>query len=201
MGKVLIVSKTKMRNGVCVGGIDIERSDFVRLHTDHGANLPEDAPYKIGEVWEMTLESPWNPRNAPHIEDMMVMEANLISMVPNNLLSSKIQQTGVSITRGSINQTFDGHLKFTINGKGYVNEDGIPSNSVALWITDSDLIPIEEYGKKFYRYQNIKIPYVGFQQVEIIKSGTLIRLSLANWWAPDDGDCEKRCYLQLSGWY
>lgn len=43
--------------------------------------------------------------------------------------------------------------------------------------------------------------YVGLQDVEVIPAETLIRLSLANWWVPEDGNVERRCYLQLSGWY
>lgn len=201
MGRVLIVSRTKMRNNVCVGGIDIDKRKFVRLHTEHGANLPEDAPYKIGEVWEMILENPWNPRKAPHKEDMMVIEEKRLGVFPQHVLSDKIEQTGVQIVKGSIEQTFDKCLKFTTNGKGFINEENVPSNSVSLWITDSDIIPIENYGKTFFRYKNIMIPYVGFQTAERISAGTLVRLSLANWWVPDDGDCEARCYLQLSGWY
>ncbi len=47
------------------------------------------------------------------------------------------------------------------------------------------------------------IPYVGLKEnpPEIIPQGTLLRLSLAHWWTPEDADTEERCYLQLSGWY
>ena len=55
MRKVLVVSRTKMRNGVCVGGIDLTSGLFVRLHTEHGANLSCDAPYNIGEIWDLEL--------------------------------------------------------------------------------------------------------------------------------------------------
>ena len=56
------------------------------------------------------------------------------------------------------------------------------------------------------RYQiegtNRKITFVGFQNpVQLISAGTLLRISLARWWAPNDDDVEERCYLQLSGWY
>lgn len=48
-------------------------------------------------------------------------------------------------------------------------------------------------------YGNIRLKFVGFQEhVSRIQAGTIIRLSLANWW---DGQGEDRCYLQLSGWY
>jgi hypothetical protein len=45
------------------------------------------------------------------------------------------------------------------------------------------------------------MPYVGLEDAtaQEIPQGTLLRLSLANWWAPEDSDYEERCYLQLSG--
>ncbi|MFH1320564.1 MAG: hypothetical protein ABII90_07920 [Bacteroidota bacterium] len=48
------------------------------------------------------------------------------------------------------------------------------------------------------RWRNIS--YVGFQNpVDKIPAGTLVRISLARWWSPNED--EERCYLQLSGWY
>lgn len=48
---------------------------------------------------------------------------------------------------------------------------------------------------------NTKLKFVGFQTIiPYIPKGTIIRLSLANWWN-GDGSGEDRCYLQLSGWY
>lgn len=201
MGKVLIVSRTRMRNGVCVGGISIEECNFVRLHTETGANLSDVAPYEIGEIWEMELKDPWNPRKAPHTEDMMVINANLLEKISRDSLSFEIKRTSVPISKGDIEDVFNRCLKFTSKGKGYVNCENVPDNSVAFWICDDDLIPVEDYGRTIFRYKNKRIPFVGFQNVERIKAGTLIRLSLANWWSPEDDDCEERCYLQLSGWY
>lgn len=41
----------------------------------------------------------------------------------------------------------------------------------------------------------------GFQTpLDYIPQGTVLRMSLANWWKKGDSD-EERCYLQLSGWY
>lgn len=201
MGKVLIVSRTKMRSGICVGGIDIDKKKFVRLHTDHGANLSEEAPYAIGGLWEMTLESPWNPRKAPHAEDMMVKGASFVSDLPKTMLAEVIRQTGVPIINGPLEETFDRCLKFTSNGKGYINEQNVPSNSVTLWVTDDDIIPVLEFSKTIFRYKDKRMPFVGFQDTQKINSGTLVRLSLANWWKPEDAEVESRCYLQLSGWY
>ena len=44
------------------------------------------------------------------------------------------------------------------------------------------------------------ITYVGLENVpEVIRAGSMVRLSLAHWWHPDDTDTKNRCYLQLSG--
>jgi hypothetical protein len=44
------------------------------------------------------------------------------------------------------------------------------------------------------------ISYVGsVDPLDTIEPGSLIRLSLAHWWKPEDSDDEERCYLQLSG--
>ena len=58
-----------------------------------------------------------------------------------------------------------------------------------------------------YRYPTEKggctLTFVGFQEpLEIIPAGTLVRVSLAHWWQPEDTpDVEERCYAQLSGWF
>ena len=54
MATVLIVSKTQMRNGVCVGGINEDTHELIRIHNDRGGNLPADAPYEIGDRWSMS---------------------------------------------------------------------------------------------------------------------------------------------------
>ena len=69
MNTVLIVSRTQMSHGVCVGGIVEETNEFIRLHTDTGGNLPTEAPYQIGDRWHMLVESAWNARPKPHVED------------------------------------------------------------------------------------------------------------------------------------
>ena len=116
--KVLIVSKTHMNTGVCVGGITFD-GRFVRLLDNNGHNQSDDCPFKINEAYDITFIEKQNP-TPPHIEDILVQ-------------SSK---------------------------------------------------------------------YVGLQPTEdIIPKGTLLRVSLARWWSPNDVEVENRCYLQLSGWY
>ena len=103
------------------------------------------------------------------------------------------------MARGSIVNAFQGTLNF-VGTKNYVNRANIPSYSTEFWIADKDLTHSIQFDKHYYYYDSVRIKFVGFQTpVNRIPAGTIIRLSLANWW--DDGSGEERCYLQLSGWY
>ena len=75
MAKVVIVSRTKMKDGVCCGGFNLATGEFIRLHTAKGAKLPVEAPYNVGEVYDLTYRTAWNSRPKPHIEDKQVFSA------------------------------------------------------------------------------------------------------------------------------
>lgn len=66
MATVLIVSKTQMRNGVCVGGIIEQTCELIRIHNERGGNLSDDAPYEIGDRWIMNVEDAWNGMHGPN---------------------------------------------------------------------------------------------------------------------------------------
>jgi hypothetical protein len=202
MSIVLIVSKTQMQHGVCVGAINQENGELIRLHNERGGNLSEDAPYEIGDRWEVDVEDAWNARPKPHIEDKQTTPLRIVDNIGNRGIINYIRNNhfGNRLTRGSIRQTFQGCLNFDGN-KNYINRDDIPEFSTQFWIPDYNLIHVESFGKHYYNYRNIRIKYVGLEDpIEIIPEGTIIRLSLANWWN-GDGSGEDRCYLQLSGWY
>ena len=202
MAIVLIVSKTQMKNGVCVGGIIEETCKLIRLHGERGENLPFDVPYEIGDRWIMSVEKAWNARPKPHVEDMQTRPHNRINNVGTKGIIQFVQQNSfrMRIAQGALNNAFDGALHFEGN-KNYIDSSNIPSFSTQFWITDQDLYYREMYGKVYYRYGNRIIKFVGYQNtIDRIPQGTLIRLSLANWW-DGDGSGEERCYLQLSGWY
>lgn len=223
--KILIVSRTQMKNGVCVGGIDLNSFELIRLHNERGGNLTIDTPYQIGEVWEMNIELPWNPRVRPHVEDRMTIPLSLYgcidmkdisSFLKGNIVNVKIAPNGSNGTRlcficcgenikskivkGTLSTTFEGKLKF--RGKAsYIGKEDISNFSTQFWIADKPLYHKVSFEKHYYVYDNTYIRFVGFQDmVEVIPAGTIIRLSLANWW-DGDGSGEERCYLQLSGWY
>ena len=84
MSVVLIVSRTQMASGVCIGAIDENSGELVRLHNNRGANLPADAPYQIGDRWNVNIQTSWHVRPRPHIEDKDTTFLSLINNVGIN---------------------------------------------------------------------------------------------------------------------
>lgn len=217
--EVTIVSKTRMANGVCVGGV-LESGQFVRLLKFNGYNQDSDTCYNIGQVYEIEYKSRSGIK-PPHVEDILVTNSSFKSCILNKDLATYLKDLlKVNIWEGSISNIFQGKIQWTNGGSGYISENSdIPDNSVGFWISDQDLKLKYYENKARYNYppqrkkitingnlmkngplQYRNIPFVGFQDpIECIEVGTLIRLSLARWWSP--GDTEERCYLQLSGWY
>ena len=224
--QILIVSRTQMKNGVCVGGIDLNSFELIRLHNKRGGNLTIDTPYQIGEVWEMNVELPWNPRVKPHVEDRMTTPLSLVGCISmqdvsdylnGNFVKVKIapgysnkilyvinsyvingENMKSKIAKGTLSTTFEKKLKF-FGWSSYIGKEDVPNFSTQFWISDKPLYHKVSFKKHYYVYDNTYI--VGFQnKIDVIPAGTIIRLSLANWW-DRDGSGEKRCYLQLSGWY
>lgn len=109
----------------------------------------------------------------------------------------------VKLWSGGIDNLFDGKLQWTSGGSGYISANGgIPENSVGFWMPNRDLRRNDYNHKVRYSYpiEGKNISFVGLQNpIDTIPAGTLVRVSLARWWSPDES--EERCYLQLSGWY
>ena len=200
MTTVLIVSKTKMANGICVGGINEQSGELIRLHNEHGGNLTIDAPYEIGDRWEMSVETAWNARKVPHIEDKQTIPIRKIENVGISGIIDYVKNhnLGNRLYVGSLNGTFDGCLQSRI----YVTRDNVPRFSTQFWIPDKTLYHVVSFEKYYYIYQEFKIKYVGFlPTVSKIPAGAIVRLSLANWFDGKGAWSEERCYLQISGWY
>ena len=200
---VIIVSKTHMHNATCVGGV-LADGRFVRLLDQFGHNQDSDTPLNIGDVYTIRY-SERNNKIPPHVEDILVNNftfkftfSTITKMV--EYLRDKLK---VNIWKGSTDILFDGRLHWTSGGSGYISKNGeIPNKSVGFWIPDRDLTR-NDFGEKVrynYPIRWRSLSYVGFQEpVQTIPAGTLVRVSLARWWSPNDDD--ERCYLQLSGWY
>lgn len=200
---VIIVSKTHMSNAACVGGV-LANGKFVRLLDSNGYNQDSNTDIQVGQVYTICFSDRLN-KIPPHIEDILVhsMSYKFTFDSIDKMVEYLTSNLKIKIWEGGSDILFDGCLQWTSGGSGYISKSGrVPNNSVGFWIPDKDLKRNDFKEKVRYSYP-LKwrtISYVGFQKpINLIPAGTLVRVSLARWWSPNDD--ENRCYLQLSGWY
>lgn len=200
--KVMIVGRTRMSGqSRCIGGVT-EDGEAIRLLTSGGQNWDTSAPFQIGQVWDLSFTRQIQLVN-PHTEDVLIQSYEYLFTAPD----ARGVLAQVNSWQGGIDQVFDGTLGYTGSNNGYVCQRlGVPPRSTGFWIPDKDLTLRAD--NRHYDYPGFMRPkglsYVGEPQaVPSIPAGTLVRVSLARWWKPEDaeGDLEERCYLQLSGWY
>lgn len=199
--EVLIVSRTRMKNGVCCGGLNLQSGEFIRLHDHWGKNLTESVPFQIGDVYNLNYRQAINCRPIPHIEDKEILpNYEKLKQLSTTEFINKIDRL-VDVPSGGIETILEGKLRHSTFAT-YISPEDIPQYSVCFWRPNAPLIKSGFLGKtKYWFGGSHAINYVGFQEpIEIIPAGTLLRMSLANWWSADD-ITEKRCYLQLSGWF
>lgn len=202
--EAVIVSKTKMNHGVCVGAILYDGTG-IRLLDVNGNNQPFNTEYNIGQIWDLTYRKRAN-NTPPHNEDVLVSKSKFIKN-DINLLTTLRKIINISPWIGEPDNLFDRLIHWTGSGSGYIcQRTGIPEQSVGFYISDDDINALDD---KHYGFANPnpfapvkKIAYVGMQpMITVIPRGTLIRVSLARWWKPENVEIEERCYVQLSGWY
>ena len=196
-----------MASGACIGAIT-ETGESVRLipfNADprDGANRE----YEVGDIWEITGE-PKTSLIPPHNEDFVVHKKSrhhttkdmkdLVSAI-ELLMPPKIGHPQV---------LYEGLLKITGSGSLYIPAKGdVPPHSTTFWRPDQPLVRNTEGKRIQYCYStensSYTLTFVGFQEaVETIPAGTLLRVSLAHRWRPEDQpDVEERHYAQLSGWF
>ena len=202
--KVLIVAKTRMGSGACIGAIT-EEGESVRLipfneDPHDGANRE----YEVGDVWEISAK-PATSLVPPHNENIIVYKKQ-------HLLTTKELEGAIELlmppTIGDPTVLYEGLLQLTGSGALYIaKQSGVPPYSTTFWRPDQSLMR-DTAGKRVrYRYPtengDYTLTFVGFQEpLEVIPAGTLLRVSLAHWWRPEDTpDAEECCYAQLSGWF
>lgn len=213
MSRVLIVSKTKMREGrVCVGGVDLDRHCLLRLMNRYGKHdLGDNCRYEIYEVWDMSYIKT-SPRKAPHCyEDCNVMRGERLYTIDRGNLITLLRESGMRVNEGPLTGVFGGKLRFE-GASCFISQEDVPDHSTCFWIADRELrtFRYDDRQEKIY-YEcgvpdsprgRVRLPYVGLNETPLtrIAAGTLIRLSLAHWWKRDEAT-DPRCYLQLSGYY
>lgn len=199
---VLIVARTRMQGGkVCVGALSAAGENLRLMNQHCESDLGTKSVYRIGEWWQVECE-PCGPQRPPHVEDVSVSDATKLSVQPD--LADYLKKT-TNPWQGPIDVLFDGKIRFTGNGSGYISPADIPAGATGFWIPDSPLqLDVDDRGKSGYYTNYRHLNYVGTdEEVEEIQAGQLVRVSLARWWKPRDADpsFEERCYAQLSGWY
>ncbi len=201
--KVVIVAKTRQGGGACIGGLTFGGRSVRLLHPNRETDPAPNMDYEMGDVWEITWQ-PCDDRPLPHAEDLTVLSKRRLAPI-DDLFAFIHHHFPPHI--GGPEALYAGLLQTTKKGALYIAErTGVPDHSTTFWTPDKPLT--REVGSKrlFYRYPTPDggrtLTFVGFQEpLEVIPAGTLIRVSLAHWWRPDElPDGELRCHAQLSGW-
>jgi hypothetical protein len=194
--RVLIVSRTQMRNANCVGAFVLNTRKNIRLLTSQGNNQSENTDYEIGELWDLSFRSS-DYIEEPHTEDCLVFRNEYIDEVDEAQLLSFMIRNGISIFDGFAEDLFEGLIEWSYSGSGGIDcYDELLDYSVCFWKLDRDIRRYTKDGKHRFKYSSeINFPYVGVDSTPpIIRRGQLVRMSLTR-------EFNGKCWLQLSGSY
>lgn len=203
--RVLIVAKTRRGSGACIGGIT-HNGRSVRLEAaDAATNKRAGLEYNVGELWEVDAAAP-PAVIPPHVENLVVYTKRRLSVMPNPI---PFIERCMPPKLGGPEVLYEGLAQATAAGALYIAErTGVPPYSTLFWRPDRPLRLESSGGTRLrYSYATLEgdrtLTFVGFQEpLAEIPAGTLVRVSLAHWWRPrDQPHDEKRCYVQLSGWF
>ena len=202
--KVLIVAKTRQGAGACIGGITLDGRSVRLIAADAATNERPGLEYEVGDVWEIDGAPP-KELIPPHVENIVVRAKRRLGPMsrPDVFIERHMPPLA-----GGPELLYDGLLQTGRSGALYVAEaGGIPSHSTTFWQPDKPLRLVTVSKRLRYSYpaggRDQSLAFVGFQEpLDVIPAGALVRVSLAHWWArPEFPDDERRCYVQLSGWY
>jgi hypothetical protein len=152
----------------------------------------------VGEIWDVTFTRP--AVTPPHVEDVHVTARTRCGNQAN--LAVFIRGCTPAPWTGGVEALFDGKLHYTGSGRAYIGPDDVSGQSAGFWLPDEDLT-LDEGGND-YQIGGTTINYVGCSPpARTISARTLVRVSLARWWKPEQAadDFPERCYLQVSGCY
>lgn len=202
--KVLIVAKTKLGKGACIGAMTQDGSSLRLVEEGEETHLGAGHEFEIGDVWEIDALFPEKLR-PPHVEDVVVRQKRRVGIVKD---VSMIIVDRMPVLEGPPEGLYDGCTRVTGMGSMYVSErSGLPGFSTQIWRIDREILKMVVDGKVYYSFtasdgSTRRLSYVGFAPAEDrLPRGTLLRISLARWWRPADAEeMENRCYVQLSGW-
>ncbi len=204
--EVLIAARTRMGDHyVCIGGFDIAARRNVHLLNSSGKPPTSDIPFQVGDIWNVTYNPvPSSNIVMPHTEDVAVSSYERARhLAPDALLD--FIYSNCRVIKGSIHNLFGGHLVLG-NGAACIEKSAVPDHSVCFWEIEHHLEHRNTFEKHKYIYEEDKtkvwLPYVGTDEpLGEIRAPGLVRASLARWWTLAGSATERKCYLQLSGWY
>jgi ATP-dependent DNA helicase RecQ len=202
--KVVIVAKTRMGSGACIGALTFDGRSLRLIAPDAGTNDHFNMEYNIGEVWEIDGAPP-SELIAPHTENIIVRHKRRLPPIDDVAAFARQQMPPRA---GGPEMLYDGLAQRASTGALYIAESsGVPGYSTLFWQPDQPLVRATDSKRIRYRYgdgdQSCTLTFVGFQEpVEVIPAGALVRVSLAHWWRPEERPQDEfRCYVQLSGWF
>jgi hypothetical protein len=198
VAEVLIVSRTRMQTGLCIGAIDLATNASLRLLPAGQHAQPETSPLQIGDIWDVTYQ----PRNSdpPFVEDVNAVINERRGEA--NVEASVVLRTPIVV--GDTTMLHNGLLHWNANGKGFVEPDCAPPFSTQFWRPTGILFRNDGFkeGSSVFREPatNHKIPWVGVAAPPArIPGGTLVRVSLGRPWSGTED--HPVCWLQVSGVY
>jgi len=200
MNQVVIVARTRMHNDhICLGGHDLGlHFKAIRLLDRFGGAWTSDAPFKLGEVWNLRYRE--KPGRPPHTEDVFVMEHFRLRTVPD--LKAMVLKH-VQTWTGPPEALFEGTVKSTSWGSAFIPPKGrLPRHSTGYWTPEEDLVRVVE-GRKVRFVPSgdgrvKRLPWVGAQEPpERIEAGALVRMSLTRLFKSEVAP--EGFYVQISG--
>lgn len=200
----VVVAKTHMGQNICVGAVNADTGELLRLIPRDGSTYHswQAFPHDIGDL--ITVKgSVARSVVAPHVEDFIVDDCNRTGKCAKDLAAWI--RSRCTVWTGDRSCLFAGRLKFTSYGKGHLDRgDPLPDHSVGFWELPADLRLLAGDKKRYSLAAPLSVnaPYVGLgPPPKEIAAGSIVRVSLSRWWAPDDGGMPEACWLQISGHY
>lgn len=222
MERVLIVGRTRMTAKLaCVGALTRSTFKGIRLMRPNHTNQPANTPFQVGQVWDIDFR-PYAEITPPHVEDVIVTAQKFVGEQPD---LRSILPRYVNPWKGGVAALFDGLLHIDTSSYCISRSVGVPHCSTGYWFpdqpltlthrdsrayyeieatTEADIETLKKYHRDAQKTQRRPVAYIPFvgcaDPIPLIEPGTLVRVSLSRWWRQEEF-YEKKCFLQLSGWY
>ena len=203
MTQVLVVCKTRMKTGLCLGGLTLDGMLKIRMLPADGWNQPTTTPLEVGQVWDCLLD-PARGAKKPHTEDMRVLRQRLLRNMPD--MRGWLLDNLRDFQRHR-DDLFGGTLERKDRGSAFASERrGLPGYAHEFWLTEADLALRRDGRRDYYFAQGmsagpLRIPFVFLESPpRRIPAGSLLHLSLTRPYAPNPS-AEAVCWLQISAIY